>query len=181
MWKAFLVALAVTLVAGSRALAQGAYLGPQLGFYNAVDADNPRVMPGAALRLKLSPGLGLEGSINYRKEDYADSRVSVQSWPVMVTGLFYPIPILYGAIGAGWYNSRFEYDATLIGATIESETKQQFGWHFGGGVELPIGRNAKLVGDIRYVFLNYDFKQVPGFSGLDADFYVITAGLLFRL
>ncbi len=181
MWKAFLVALAVTLLAGSKALAQGAYLGPQLGFYNANDADDPRMMVGAALRVKLSPGLGLEGSINYRKEDYADGRVSVRSWPVMVTGLIYPIPIVYGAIGAGWYNSSFEYDATRIGVMIESETKQQFGWHFGGGVELPLGSNAKLVGDIRYVFLNYDFRQIPGTSGLDADFYVITAGLLFRL
>jgi opacity protein-like surface antigen len=99
----------------------------------------------------------------------------------MVTGLLYPIPILYGAVGAGWYNSSFEYDAARIGVTIEGETKQQFGWHFGGGVELPIGSNAKLVGDIRYVFLNYDFKQIPGTSGLDSDFYVITAGLLFRL
>lgn len=181
MWKLFVVALIVTVFAGSRAHAQGAYLGPQLGFYNAGDADNARLMGGAALRLKLSPGLGVEGSINYRQEDYVNGSVTVRSWPVMVTGLVYPLPIVYGAIGAGWYNSRIEYDVARLGVTLESETKQQFGWHFGGGVDLPLGESAKLVGDIRYVFLNYDFKQFPGSAGLSSDFYVITAGLLFRL
>ena len=125
--------------------------------------------------------LGVEGSINYRNEEYAGGSVNVRSWPVMVTGLIYPIPIAYGAIGAGWYNSRFEYNVTRLGLTLESETKQQFGWHFGGGVDIPLGSRAKLVGDVRYVFLDYDFKQFPGSSGLNADFYVITAGLLFGL
>lgn len=181
MWKICVFALGVMILVGSRAHAQGAYLGPQLGFYNAGDADDPRIMIGGALRLKLSDILGIEGSINYRKEEYAGGRVSVRSWPVMVTGLLYPLPVLYGAVGAGWYNSNFEYNIPQIGVSLESETKQEFGWHFGGGVELPLGGKSKLVGDIRYVFLNYDFRQFPGSSGLSADFYVITVGLLFGL
>src|SRR5512139_1458606 len=122
-WKACLFALAVMLFTGSRAFAQRAYLGPQLGFYNANDADDPRVMAGAALRLNLSPLFGVEGSINYRNEEYAGGSVSVRSWPVMVTGLIYPIPIAYGAIGAGWYNSRFEYNVSRLGLVLESETR----------------------------------------------------------
>ena len=62
-----------------------------------------------------------------------------------------------------------------------SETKQQFGWHFGGGVELPLGSVGKLVGDIRYVFLNYNFKSFPGSNDVNSNFYVITAGILFGL
>ncbi len=61
------------------------------------------------------------------------------------------------------------------------ETKQEFGWHFGGGIEVPVGTMAKLVGDIRYVFLNYDFQKFPGSSGTTSNFYVIDVSLLFGL
>ena len=40
-------------------------LGPQIGIYKAQDADNVRVMGEAALRLKFSQALGIEGSIYY--------------------------------------------------------------------------------------------------------------------
>jgi opacity protein-like surface antigen len=158
-------------------------LGPQLGFQKAKDSDDLRLMPGAALRLKLGDALGVEGSINYREEKYRKSGVTVKTWPVMVTGLIYPIPIVYGAMGAGWYNTSIDYDARILGSpvTLSSERKQRFGWHFGGGVEVPVGSTAKLVGDIRYVFLDYNFKTFPGSNGLNSDFYVITAGLLFGL
>lgn len=179
MWKTLLAVLALIIIAGPRADAQGAYLGPQVGIYNASEADNPRPMFGAALRVKLSPSIGVEGSINYRKEDYADGGVTATSWPVMVTGLLYPLPIVYGAVGAGWYNTKFDYK--VVGLAVPSETKQEFGWHFGAGAELPLGSSTKIVGDIRYVFLNYDFKQVPGVSDLKANFYVITVGVLFGL
>jgi hypothetical protein len=102
----------------------------------------------------------------------------------MATGLIYPIPVVYGAIGAGWYNSSISYNippGLLGGATISSETKQSFGWHFGGGVEVPVGTIGKLVGDIRYVFLDYDFQKFPGTEGVKNNFYVITAALLFGL
>ena len=163
----------------------GASLGPQVGFYKSKDADDARALGGVALRFRLSDALGVEGSINYRKEEYANGYVSVKSWPVMATGLLYVLPIVYGAIGAGWYNTTIDYNipASVLGSsiTLGSETQQKVGWHFGGGVELPLGHAAKLTGDIRYVFLNYDFKTVPGSSGLKSDFYVMTAGLLFNL
>jgi len=149
--------------------------GPQVGIFKSRDADNARVMGGAALRLKLSQALGVEGSINYREEDYRGGAVRVKSWPVMATGLIYPLPFVYGAIGMGWYNTTVDYKNLL------SETKQKFGWHFGGGAELPVGNIAKLTGDVRYVFLDYDFTQVPGAEGLNSDFYVITVGFLFGL
>jgi opacity protein-like surface antigen len=163
----------------------GVAIGPQLGVYKAKDADGVRVMGGAALRLRLSEALGVEGSINYREETYGEGFVKATSWPIMVTGLIYPIPIVYGAIGAGWYNTSISYNlpAGALGgpSTLSSETKQAFGWHFGGGLELPVGSFARLVGDIRYVFLNYDFNSFPGSNGVKNDFYVVTAGFLFNL
>jgi opacity protein-like surface antigen len=160
--------------------AQSIGLGPQVGYYKVRDADQGNVMGGLALRVKLLPAIGVEGSINYRQEKYADGEVTVRSWPVMVTGLIYPLPFVYGAVGAGWYNTTIDYDQNKL-PLIEDETTQKIGWHFGGGVELPAGPKLKLTADIRYVFLNYDFKKVPGRDDLNSNFYVVTVGLLFGL
>ena len=163
------------------------YLGPQLGWQKASDADEAKLMVGGAFRVKLSPSFGLEAAVNYRKEDYDNGSVSVTSWPVMVTALIYPIPIIYGAIGAGWYNTSIDYSSNvLLFSNENNQTEQNFGWHFGGGVEIPLGMSmsspgAILTGDIRYVFLNYDFQKLPGSPGLNSNFIYMTVGLLFNL
>jgi hypothetical protein len=155
------------------------YVGPQVGFQQARNADNGKWLIGGAARLKFLSVLGGEAAINYRQEEYGHGAVKVISWPVMATGLFYPVRFLYGAIGAGWYYTTFDYDQNKF-PLIKDETKQKFGWHFGAGGELPIG-SAKLTADVRYVFLNYDFQQVPGLSGLHSDFFMVTLGILFGI
>jgi len=179
MWKKILLILGLITVLVVPVNAQMVSLGPQVGYYKAQDADG-NFMGGVAWRFKFTPLFGLEASINYRQEKYANDALTVRSWPIMVTGLIYPIPIVYGAIGAGWYSTTFDYDQDKF-SFLEDETTQEFGWHFGGGVEFPIGSNFKLTGDIRYVFLDYDFKEIPGSPDLKSNFYVITAGLLFGL
>lgn len=179
MLKNSIIAVVVLLFAVPQLSAQttpsiGFHLGPQLGYQKSADADNGNLMFGAALRMKLTPALGVEGSINYRQEDFGTT--TVRSWPIMVTGMLYPLPFAYGALGAGWYNTTLDFDNDLI----ENETNQEFGWHFGAGVELPVGTNTKLTGDVRYVFLDYKFDEIP-FENVDSNFYVITAGFLFGL
>ncbi|MEO8398290.1 MAG: outer membrane beta-barrel protein [Ignavibacteriaceae bacterium] len=158
-------------------------IGPQIGFQKATDADEGKIMFGAAARVHLIVGLTAEASINYRVESYFNNKVSVKSIPVMISGLIYPLPIIYGVIGAGWYNTKFDYSSDLNLLGINDETKQKFGWHFGAGAEIPLGLNSSnyLTADIRYVFLNYDFKTIPGTGDTNADFYVITVGLQFGL
>lgn len=95
----------------------------------------------------------------------------------MVTGMLYALPMVYGAIGAGWYNFNIDYAGSL---GIADETTQEFGYHLGGGVELPLG-NLILRGDIRYVFLNLKLDNMPNAKDIKSDFYVITAGVLFNL
>ena len=154
--------------------------GPVLGWTKARDADEGKLTGGLALRLKLSSVLGVEGSIMYRQDKYDDGAVTASTWPVQVTGLIYLVPMIYGAMGAGWYHTTLDYDQTVFPTGTAGETTTNFGWHFGGGLELPLGR-ASFVADIRYVFLNYDFKTLPGSSGTNSNFYVIQAGLLFGL
>lgn len=108
--------------------AQSISFGPQVGYNKTRNADG-NFMGGVAWRFKLTPILGLEASINYRQEKYVNDALTVRSWPIMVTGLIYPLPIFYGAIDAGWYNTTFDYDQSKFPLQVfKDETKQKFGW-----------------------------------------------------
>ncbi|HEY6190707.1 MAG TPA: outer membrane beta-barrel protein [Bacteroidota bacterium] len=177
----FLILGLATLIVVS-ANAQSVSLGPQIGYQRSRDADDGKMMVGAALRMRLSPGLGLEGSLGYRDQSYSNGAVTVREWPVMVTGLVYVFPVVYGAMGAGWYNTSFDYDeGRFPPRAVVDETKQSVGWHFGGGLELPTGAGSKLTADLRYVFLDYNFTAVPGSSGVNSNFYIFSVGYLFDL
>lgn len=180
MWKkVFLIFLFAALMV-NRVSAQNMSFGPQLGYYQALDADLESHMGGVAWRLKFIPVFGIEASINYRQETYLNDAITVRSWPVMLTGMIYPFPIVYAAIGAGWYNLTFDYNQDKL-PLLKDDTTQRYGWHFGSGIELPISLNFKFITDVRFVFLDYDFKDIQGTSDLNNDFYVATVGIMFCL
>lgn len=181
MWEKTFLIMGLTALLVAHVNAQSLSLGPQVGYYRAQD-DNGTYTGGVALRLKIMSILGVEASINNRQEKYANGALTVRSWPVMVTGLIYPFPIaiVYGAMGFGWYNVTFHYDQSRL-PLFPDETTQKVGWHFGGGLELPFSSYFTLVGDFRYVFLNYDFKAIPSSGDLKSNFTAITVGFLFDL
>ncbi len=182
--KRWLTAAILLLLMAQMSYAQGLGFGPLAGYFKSADADQGEYMGGAALRLKLTKSLAVEGSIMYRQEKYGGGALTVRSWPVMATGLFYLLPpVLYGAVGAGWYNTTLDYDQSKMGGSVmvKDETTQEFGWHFGGGVEIPFGQGTHIYGDIRYVFLDYDFSQLPGSEGMNSDFYIISVGILWGM
>jgi opacity protein-like surface antigen len=159
----------------------GVGFGPVLGWTKARGSDDGALTGGLALRLKLSPALGVEGSIMYRQDKFGNGAQTLTTWPVQATGLIYLLPTLYGAIGAGWYHTTVDYSGAAFPAgSATSDTHTKFGWHFGGGLELPLGK-ASFIADIRYVFLDYNFKQVPGSEGTHSNFFTIGAGILFGL
>jgi len=160
--------------------AQSIIFGPQLGYYKGQDADNGTYTGGAVMRLKLMSVLSVEASINNRQERYANGALTVRSWPILITGLIYPYPIVYGAMGFGWYNATLHYDQSML-PLFTNETTQKVGWHFGGGLELPLSSILTLIGDFRYVFLNYDIKAIPGSGDLKSNFTVVSVGFLFNL
>lgn len=159
-------------------------IGPQLGWQKSSSADNGTLMPGAALRIRISEAFGLEGSINYRSEDYADGALTVKTWPIMITGMIYPVRYFYGAIGIGWYNTSFDYGNQTFTQTLKDNTQQNFGWHLGGGLEVPATKVINITADIRYVFLNYDFgelEKAANSGDLISNFFMITVGASFKL
>ncbi len=159
------------------------HVGPHIGIQKSPDAQDANYLVGATMRLRLLPVLGVEGDIGYRQEKYGSDVVTVKNWPVTVTGLLYPVPIIYGGVGAGWYNTTFDYADRFNQIGYGDETVQKFGWHLVAGIEIPASQNIKLFGDVRYVFLDYKFKELPGalLDGVKSDFYSINIGLLFRL
>lgn len=151
----------------------GIGVGPRVGYERSKDADQGAFTFGAALRARFLGVLGAEGSIDYRQEEAADA-TTIKSWPVMATGLIYPLPVVYGAVGAGWHNVSFDY----ADPRMDDASHQEFGWHVGGGLELPLGDAGALAADVRYVFLNLEAGELPEVADRDADFYVITVALL---
>ena len=156
-------------------------LGPRAGYYKARDAEEGQWFGGAGMRIKMG-SIGFEGSIDYRAEKYVNGNLTIRSWPVMASVLLYPLPILYGVAGAGWYNTTFDYNQdNLVFNQVEDKTDQAVGWHFGGGLELPLGAKSALAVDIRYVFIDYDFSEVPDNKDLKSDFYAVTITLFWGL
>ncbi|MDH7605378.1 MAG: outer membrane beta-barrel protein [Melioribacter sp.] len=179
MLKKTVLLLFVTIFSFASLKAQTIAIGPQLGYHKSEDAEGSLLL-GAMGRIYLANSLALEASINYRSEDYENGGVKTKMYPVMVSGLLYFFPLLYGTIGAGWYNTKIDYSNSLNSLGFKDETKSEFGYHLGIGAELGLG-NLILTGDVRYVFLNLKLDRLPGVKELKNNFYVITAGVLFEL
>jgi hypothetical protein len=157
--------------------------GPHIGIQKSSGSDKTNYLAGATLRLHLLPALGVEGDIGYRQEKYGNGALTLKQWPVTVTGLLYPLPFLYGGLGAGWYSTTLDYSDFYNQNGVPDETVRKTGWHLAAGLEIPASPRVKIFGDVRYVFLNYKFADLPDavLDGAKANFYSVNVGLLFRL
>lgn len=129
---------------------RGFAIGPRASYFKPKDAENGSWFAGAQVRLPVSSALGIEGSIDYRKNAFNDG-VSVKAYPVQATlrvtlAPHSPFsPFLLG--GAGWYFTQVD------GPLIEKKTDDRFGLHAGGGLEVMLGRAVSLDGSYRYIWL----------------------------
>src|SRR5687767_12767787 len=67
----------------------GVSLGPRAAYFDPKDADEGTWYGGAQMRFFLSPALALEGSVDYRKDEYGDGAVDIITWPIQASVLFY--------------------------------------------------------------------------------------------
>lgn len=185
MKKAFLVLFCLALLSEA-AFSQSLSFGPQLGFFKSKDQTSPSTMPGGAIRLYLG-GIGIEGSIYYKKDEYkysymgSSSTITTETYPINLTALFRVISILHAEAGIGWYNTKIDYSKlSTAWASIKEETKGEFAYHLGGGAELPFG-SFILTGDVRYVFYKLDMSELSNPETLKSDFYVIMVGVMLKL
>ena len=181
--SAWAAAAVLLLLAGSTAIgaqtARAAELVPSYGLTRATDGDQTKSNVGLALRTGLAgPVLQTELGVSYRSEEYYDGALKVKMVPVTASLLVRPIPTLHADAGVGWYHTNYDYAAST--PTLSDETKQQFGVHVGGGLEMPVAPSVAFDLTGRYVFMeSQESKLSP--STFDPDFWSMSLGLAFKL
>lgn len=129
---------------------KGFSIGPRASYFKPKDAENGSYSGGVQARVHFTRALGLEGSVDYRKDDYADG-VSIKTYPVQASLLAYLVPdshvspYLLG--GTGWYITQ------LKGPALETETDNRFGLHAGTGLEILLNESISVDGSYRYIWL----------------------------
>ena len=153
----------------------GLSLGGRGTYFDPADGDGSWY-GGAQLRAHLSPAFAVEGSADYRRSDFGSTHI--HTYPVLVSALFYLFPgrvspFLLG--GVGWYYTHTEGPGT-------DETKQRFGAHAGGGVEIFLNRYWSIDGTYRYVWVEkVESKDDALFDKKFSDNgHMITAGLNYH-
>lgn len=129
---------------------KGFSIGPRVSYFKPEDAENGSFSGGVQARVHFTPVLGLEGSIDYRKDDYADG-VSIKTYPVQASLMAYFMPHSplspYVLGGTGWYFTQVK------GPAIETETDNRFGLHAGAGLEFLLNESLSLDGSYRFIWL----------------------------
>jgi opacity protein-like surface antigen len=126
-------------------------IGPRASYFTPKDADKGEWSGGAQLRLYMTPALALEGSVDYRSNDYGDF-VTVKTYPVQASILAYLMP---GAVwspfllaGGGWYYTEVEIPSIVV-----KQTKSRFGAHAGAGLEFMLNEYMSIDGTYRLIWL----------------------------
>ncbi|MBM4170481.1 MAG: porin family protein [Ignavibacteria bacterium] len=173
--KLFVIVLLAVSVSGLT-FAQSIAIGPQAAYIKTSDAEKGVIMPAGAIRLNLG-GLGIEGSVGYKVEEFFDGLIETTSYPIMVTALLKILPFIHAEAGLGWYNTKITYKGAL--SAIPSSTQKEVGYHAGAGAEIELG-NLLLTADLRYVKMG-ELKDLKNVSNLKSDFIAIVGGVMFRL
>ncbi len=150
---------------------------PSIGWSKSVHGgDDARVLGGVAFRGHLLPLVKTEVGLAYRSDARNDGNLKVRMWPVTASAYLAPVPMLYAGAGVGWYHTTFDYAS---GAGIPDETKEEFGVHLGGGMEIPLGPAAAVDLNGRYVMMrDQRDRLVP--EKLDPDFWMTSLGLALK-
>jgi opacity protein-like surface antigen len=159
VWSASLLGLVVWAMmiavpaAGADGLFEQVNIGPvsvggRATYYDPKDASG-EWYGGAQVRLHAFRFLAFEGSADYRRNDFGNTRV--HSYPVQVSALIYPFgtmrlaPFILG--GGGWYYS------TVKGPGNFDDTQNRFGFHAGGGLQFFLNKHWSIDSTYRYIWL----------------------------
>lgn len=123
-------------------------VGGRAMYYNPNEG-NANWYGGAQVRLHLFRFFAIEGSADYRKNDFAGT--TTHNYPVQVSGLIYPLgttrlaPFILG--GGGWYYT------TVSGPGNFDNTQNRFGAHVGGGLQFFFNKHFSIDSTYRYIWL----------------------------
>ena len=138
------------------------------------DVDKDSFILGANARMEFLSIIAGEIAIDYRNESLDEG--DIRTIPVQLSALFTLLPFVYTTAGFGWYDINVDGDLRdRFGKKDLSNT----GWHLGAGIGIPVPGRWSVIGDVRYVFLDYD-KSGADFSK-NANYYQITGGLQYKI
>lgn len=168
-------------------------IGPRAGYYKSKDADDGAWYGGIQARFRLGAILGLELAADYRSEETFSisspafsGEINQRSYPLTASVLVF-LPILphfspYIVGGGGWYYTKIDFSNEIEALGFKDKTERPFGWHLGGGLELPFSEHFAINADIRYIFMDTEFGR-SGNTRLDenrkADGWVGTGALMY--
>jgi opacity protein-like surface antigen len=164
------------LLLGGVGAASAGEIVPSIGIAHSVDADESRTFLGLELRGSVAPMARVGLGVGYRSEDMMNGDVTMRTIPVTASLWVSPVPTLYVGGGAGMYFTTLSFGDVLA---LPSESDQQFGWHAGGGLSLPLAPRVALDLQGRYVFLQ-DEVSVPSGGSFDPDFWNASAGIALK-
>jgi opacity protein-like surface antigen len=158
---------------------QAAEIIPAVGLTRPVDGDETRASGSLALRGEIFPMVRSELGVAYRSEERHGGQLDLRQWPITASVYLSPVRALYAGGGVGWYHTTYDYDQDVVGEAIEDETKQHFGVHLGGGLQVPLSPAVGVDLNGRYVMMrDQEDKLVP--DEFNPDFWTLQAGLAFR-
>lgn len=185
MKKVLLVLFCIALLSEA-SFSQSLSFGPHVGFVKTNETEKAVMMPGGAVRLYLG-GLGIEGAIYYKKDEYklnlgtSTATITTKTYPIMLTAMLKVLPIAHLEGGVSWLNTSIDYsNLSSAWSSIKEETKGKAAYHLGAGAEIPFG-SLVLTGDVRYVFFELNMDKLSKPQTLKSDFYAIVVGLMFKL
>jgi opacity protein-like surface antigen len=133
---------------------------------------------GGQVRIYPLKWLAFEGSADYRRTDFGDTRV--HSYPVQVSALIYLLPgkrlspFILG--GGGWYYT------TVKGPGGFDDTQNRFGGHAGGGLQFWLSDWVSIDSTYRHIWLediDSKDKNIKDKSFRDSG-QMVTVGLNFH-
>src|SRR6185503_653912 len=127
------------------------------GSHTGGDIDATSFIGGGVARLELRSILTGELAVNYKKDDIevdGEKVGDIETIPIQVSALITFLPIVYGTIGVGYYNVSANDDITDQVEGLDDLSDAAL--HLGFGAEIPISSRWSVMGDVRYVFLDYN-------------------------
>jgi len=152
-------------------------IGGRATYYDPKDAGG-KWYGGGQVRVYPWRYFAIEGSADYRRNDFGDTRV--HSYPVQVSALIYPLgttrlaPFILG--GGGWYYT------TVKGPGGFDDTQNRFGLHAGGGLQFFFNRHWSVDSTYRYIWLEKIASKDQNIvdKKFDDNGHMVTIGLNFH-
>lgn len=150
---------------------------PSVGLSKPTNGDaEAQSYTGLAFRGSITPLFMTELGVAYRSESRFNDQLHIRQWPVTASLYLRPVSALYLGGGVGWYHATYDYSNTL---PIADETRQQYGVHLGGGMQVPLGSSLGLDLNGRYVMMrDQQSHLIP--QNFNPDFWTTSLGLAIK-